>query len=149
MTGYKTRTAGTARPVRDITKEVPLGILEPEQWHNVTIDGISMSSTSAVIKVSDQYDNKLDTRIFLREFRDHTQVSQKLRAFLSAATKNSAELMQIMDDLLDGEFHAIGVLAGRSVKCKVGYNGPDIDIVQFNRAGINKPQTRSLSFLEG
>lgn len=134
---YKTRTAGTARPTRDLSREVPLGILTPNKWHDVKVTSLSVSPTSVVVNVADTHGDKLDTRIFIHEFSSPSTLSTRMKAFLSAVSSDSNELMTLADQLLDGEFHVLDTVVDRQVKCKAGFKGDDIDIVQFNK--VNKP----------
>ncbi len=141
---YRKRTSGTARPERDLTKEAPLGVLQPDQWHDVNIEKLSVSPTSVIVYVKDRHGDKLDTRLFIREFSNSEVLSPKLKAFMAAACLDSNELMTLVDQLLDGEMHVLGTLVNRSIKCKTGFKGSDIDILRFNKINAVIPKsTRS------
>lgn len=146
MMSYKTRTAGTAKLERNLEREVPLGILEPNKWHDVKVTRLSVSPTSVLVYVENEHGDKLDTRLFIKDFSDHQQISMRLRAFIAATASDSNELMTLVDQLLDDEFHVLETLVNRKVKCKAGFKGKDVDITQFNKANRPVPKATGSFF---
>lgn len=90
--------------------------------------------------MADEHEDRLDTRLFIRAFDDPSQISTRLKAFLAATVADPNELMTLVDGIMEGEFHMLGSLAGRSIRCKVGFRGQDIDIMEFSRT--DKPKRR-------
>lgn len=134
---YKTRTAGTKRLERDLRSEVPLGVLE-KGWHTATLRNISVSSTSLTCNAVDSNGDKMDTRVFIRDFADPTSINTRMKALLSAVCMDSNELMTLADAVIDGEFHMLGSLDGRKLRVEVGDNGDDLDIIKFSRCNTPK-----------
>lgn len=143
MTQYKTRTQGIQRKERDLKKEIPLGLLNVG-WHTGTVRRISISPMTVKFEIVDSFGDKLDTSIFIRQYDAPSTINTRLKAFLAAVCADPNEVMTLADAILDDEFHVLGSLDGRAIRCKVGYNGDDLDILQFNRA--DRPARKELSF---
>lgn len=131
--GYKTVTPGTKRLERDLRSEPLLGTLGLGR-HTVTLSKIQATTTSVTFDCIDSHGDKLDTRVFIRDFGNPEAINPRMKALLSATAKNSEELMRLADAILDGEFHELAVLNGKRLSVEVGLNGDDLDIIRFGRA---------------
>lgn len=134
---YKTKTQGTKKLERDISTETLLGVLAPG-WHTGRVKNLSVSSTSLTFNVVDSTKDKLDTRIFIRDFQAPGTINPRMKAFLSAVCMDSNELMTLADAVMDGEFHMLGTLDNRRIKVEVGLNGEELDILRFGRPAAKK-----------
>ena len=131
--GYKTVTPGTKRLERDLRSEPLLGTLGLGR-HTVTLGKVQATTTSVTFVCTDNHGDKLDTRVFMRDFSNPDAINGRMKALLSATAKDSNELMRLAEAILDGEFHELAMLDGKRLTVEVGMNGDDLDVIRFGRA---------------
>ena len=141
---YQARTAGTPRPTRNLNKEVPLGILAPDRWHDVRIIKISTSAQSVRVTVADDHEDSLTTQLYLRQFNEPSQISERLKVLLAATAQSPTDLTTMAEEIMAGDHQILGELVGRKLRVKVGIQNNEPEVVQLQP--FSKPSKGGFPF---